>query len=98
MNRALRLSPVLTVLGNASGRIRRVIALLILAGCGQNVDADMWDCQLQAQKDNAGQSAEAIVARSRDIRPCMDARGYQLDVKNLACAQHPTKPSCYRAK
>jgi len=83
---------------NAHSAYQFIMMLLILAGCGQDVDANMWDCQLQAQKDNAGKSAEAIVERNRYIRICMEARGYQLDVKNLACEQEPTKPGCYRGK
>jgi len=35
------------------------IACAVLSACSVNNDAEMWECQLAVQKDNAGRSAEA---------------------------------------
>jgi len=74
------------------------VALLVLAltACGRNLDAAMWDCQLEVQKGNAGKSAVAAAERATDIESCMRERGYRLDAGNAACPQGATDSSCYR--
>ncbi len=83
-------------------RIERVVAALLaaltLAGCGAGQDAVMWDCQLEAQKANAGKSSEAAVERGEAIEACMRARGYVLDARDDACRRGSVKPGCYRAR
>lgn len=52
---------------------------LLIAGCGEDLDAVMWDCQLAVQSENAGKSPEAAEERAEAIEACMDSRGYRLD-------------------
>ena len=66
-----------------------------LAACSRTPDSVMWDCQLDAQKGNAGKSSEAASERSRDIEACMRGRGYRLDVANPNCRGGSTNASCY---
>ncbi len=71
--------------------------LLILAstGCSKNLDSAMWECQLEAQKGNAGKSAEAAQERGRDITACMEARGYRLDTSKRSCQEGAVSSQCY---
>ncbi len=75
-----------------------LLAATILAGCGQNLDSVMWDCQLDVQKGNAGRSPADVAERDRDINACMESRGFQLDVRKPSCHHDPTNSSCYRAR
>ena len=68
---------------------------LAIAACSRTPDSVMWDCQLDAQKGNAGKSSEAASERSRDIEACMRGRGYRLDVANPNCRGGSTNASCY---
>jgi hypothetical protein len=77
---------------------RVILAILLLAGCGRNPNADMWDCQLGAQKGNSGRSAADVAERARDIDACMAARGYQLDTGKPACQQGAVTSTCYLRK
>jgi hypothetical protein len=83
---------------NFAGGTRIVLAVLVLAGCGRTQNADMWDCQLAAQKGNAGRSAADIAERARDIDACMVARGYRLDTGKPACQQGTVTATCYLRK
>lgn len=75
-----------------------LLAAVVLAGCGTGQDAVMWDCQLEAQKANAGKSSEAAGERGEAIEACMRARGYALDTRDAACRRGSVKPGCYRAR
>jgi hypothetical protein len=75
---------------------RIFLALLVLAGCGGNLDSEMWNCQLEAQKGNAGKSAEAAEERGHAVESCMRARGYRLDVAKASCRQGSLNSTCYR--
>lgn len=75
-----------------------LLMALFATGCGKNLDAAMWECQLDVQKGNAGKSAEASAERARDIEACMEARGYRRDVANRACESGSTHSACYLAK
>ena len=70
---------------------------LAIAACSRTPDSVMWDCQLEAQKGNAGKSSEAAAERNRDIEACMRERGYRLDTGNPACRSGSTRAACYRA-
>ena len=74
---------------------RIVLAVLVLAACSRSPDADMWECQLDVQKGNAGRSQADIAERARDIDACMVARGYRLDTGKPACLQGKLASSCY---
>ena len=74
------------------------LAILVTAGCGRNLDAQMWECQLAVQKDNAGKSAAAAALRARDIEACMEERGFRLDPENSSCRPGSVKSACYRAR
>jgi hypothetical protein len=74
------------------------LPIFCLAGCGENLDAPMWECQFEVQKGNAGKSADAAAERARDIESCMRDRGYKLDVKNPSCQNGSVQSSCYRSK
>jgi hypothetical protein len=80
------------------GGTRIVLAVLFLAGCGRNLNADMWDCQLGVQKGNSGRSAADVAERARDIDACMVARGYRLDTGNPACRPGTVTSTCYLQK
>ena len=71
---------------------------LLLAGCGRNLDAEMWECQLSVQKGNAGKDAAAAAERARDIEACMEQRGFRLDTANPSCRSGSANSSCYRDK
>lgn len=75
---------------------RIVLALLVLAGCEGNLDAPMWDCQLEVQKGNAGKSVEAAEERGHAVESCMRAKGYRLDATKSSCRQGSAKSACYR--
>lgn len=75
---------------------RIVLALLVLAGCEGNLDAQMWDCQFEAQKGNAGKSVEAAEERGHAVESCMRARGYRLDGAKASCRQGSVTSACYR--
>ena len=75
-----------------------ILSILTINGCGQNLDATMWECQLEVQKGNAGKSMAAAEERARDIGTCMAERGYHLDVANRACQPGSVDSSCYRSK
>jgi len=77
---------------------RIVLAVLILAACSRSPDADMWECQLDVQKGNAGRSLADIAERVRDIDACMAARGFRLDLGNPACQPGAVTSTCYRSK
>jgi len=53
----------------SAGRWSRkcIVELGMLAGCGGNLDAVIWEWQLEVQKDNAGRSADAVAERAGDI-------------------------------
>jgi hypothetical protein len=74
-----------------------VVPLLLLAGCGGNPDAQMWECQLEVQKGNAGKSADAAAERASAIESCMRGRGYHLDAGNPSCQSGSVTSACYRA-
>jgi hypothetical protein len=78
--------------------VQILIATALLAGCAKNPDADLWDCQLAVQKDNAGKDAAAAAERLRDIVVCMDERGYRLDSGKPACLNGSVSASCYAEK
>ena len=81
------------------GNIARIgVALLMLAGCGRQPDAAMWECQLEAQKGNAGKSAEAATERGWAIDACMEQRGYRLDFANRSCQQGSVQAGCYQPR
>jgi hypothetical protein len=80
------------------GGARIFLAFLVLAGCGRSPDADMWECQLDVQKRNAGRSMADIAERARDIDACMVARGYRLDTGKPACRQGSVTSTCYLQK
>lgn len=82
----------------AAGGKGILLAALLMAGCGKNLDAAMWDCQLEVQKGNAGQSAEAAAERARDIEACMRANGYVLDVARPACRESSVNSTCYKSQ
>lgn len=71
---------------------------LLVAGCGEDLDAVMWDCQLAVQSENAGKSPEAAEERAEAIEACMDSRGYRLDAGKRACKPGSVTPTCYRHK
>jgi hypothetical protein len=75
---------------------RIVLALLVLTGCGGNLDSVMWDCQLEVQKGNAGKSEEAAEERGHAVESCMRTRGYRLDAAKAACRQGSLNSTCYR--
>ena len=75
---------------------RIVLVLLVLAGCEGNLDAVMWDCQLEVQKGNAGKSVEAAEERGHAVESCMCARGYRLDGAKPSCRQGSVTSACYR--
>lgn len=75
---------------------RIVLSLLVLAGCEGNLDAVMWDCQLEVQKGNAGKSQEAAEERGHAVESCMRARGYRLDGAKPPCQQGSVTSACYR--
>jgi len=72
--------------------------ILALAGCSGNLDAAMWECQLEVQKGNAGKSAEANAERGRAIEACMLERGYRLDSEKSSCQPGSVSSACYRRK
>jgi hypothetical protein len=72
-------------------------AILLLSGCGKNLDAAMWDCQLKVQQGNAGKSADDAAERARDIEACMRNSGYVLDVARPQCRDDITNSGCYRS-
>lgn len=72
------------------------IACAVLSACSANYDAEMWECQLAVQKDNAGRSAEAAAERARDITACMEKRGFLLDYGKRDCQEGSVDSSCYR--
>lgn len=78
--------------------VQILFAAALLAGCAKNRDADLWDCQLAVQKDNAGRDAAAEAERLRDIAACMDERGYRLDAGKPACLNGSSSASCYAEK
>jgi hypothetical protein len=78
--------------------MRIAIALLMLVGCGENLDSVMWGCQLEIQKGNAGKSGEALTEKARDIERCMEGRGYQRDGRNRSCLSGTTNSACYQRK
>lgn len=78
--------------------LRYSLLALLVCGCAPNLDAQMWDCQLEVQKGNAGKSPEAAVERARDIAACMDRRGYQIDVTKNDCIDGSVDASCYKRK
>lgn len=80
------------------GALRLLLLAALLAGCGQNLDSEMWECQLSVQKGNAGKDAEAAAERSRDIEACMDQRGFRLDAGKPDCRDGSVDSSCYVAK
>ena len=82
----------------SNGAIRFLLLAVLLAGCGQNLDSEMWECQLSVQKENAGKDAAAAAERSRDIEACMDQRGFRLDAGKAACREGSVDSSCYVAK
>jgi hypothetical protein len=83
---------------NFADSTRIAVVVLALAGCGNNPDAVMWDCQLAAQKGNAGKSVEDAAERARDIDACLSARGYRLDTGNPACRYGTVTSTCYVAR
>lgn len=87
-------------MNRAAVSVGGMIALLVpaLVGCGQNLDAAMWNCQLDAQKGNAGKSADAAAERGRTITACMEAGGYRLDSAQAACREGAVSASCYRSR
>ena len=76
--------------------LRIALMSLVLTGCSGNLDSVMWDCQLEAQKGNAGKSAEAAEERGHAIESCMRAKGYRLDTGNSSCRQGTVNSTCYR--
>jgi hypothetical protein len=76
--------------------VATLLMVPLLAGCGPNLDAAMWDCQLEVQKGNAGKSADAAAERARDIEACMEKRGYRLNREDRACRHGTVDSSCYR--
>lgn len=81
---------------NTIGAAATAMLVLLLAGCGPNLDAAMWDCQLEVQRGNAGKSADAAAERARDIEACMEKRGYRLNGEDRACRHGTVDSSCYR--
>ncbi|HEX8986891.1 MAG TPA: hypothetical protein VF816_02940 [Rhodocyclaceae bacterium] len=75
-----------------------LLAAATLAACTKNPDADLWSCQLDVQKGNAGKDAAAQAERLRDIVACMEDRGYRLDSARPACLNGSVDPACYREK
>lgn len=71
---------------------------LLIAGCSENLDAVMWDCQLAVQSENAGKSSEAAAERAAAIEACMDKRGYRLNAGKHGCQPGSTAPGCYRRR
>lgn len=75
-----------------------IFSILLLGGCGPSLDEAMWECELQAQKENAGRSAEAIDEKAHAIEVCMEQRGYRLDGGNRACLPGSQHATCYVAR
>lgn len=71
---------------------------LLIAGCAENLDPIVWDCQLAVQSENAGKSPEADEERAEAIAACMDKRGYRVDPGKRACKPGSVTPTCYRRK
>ncbi len=88
----MRNTESMTQLFPATGILMLVLAL---TGCSKNLDSAMWECQLEAQKGNAGKSAEAAQERGRDITACMEARGYRLDTSKRSCQEGAVSSQCY---
>lgn len=78
------------------GTARTLLLVLALSGCGANQDAAMWECQLSAQKANAGKSAAAAAERALAIAACMEQRGYRLDQTRPSCLAGSVQSTCYR--
>ncbi len=83
---------------NFDGSARIVLAVLVLVACSRSPDADMWECQLDVQKGNAGRSLADVSERARDIDACMAARGFRLDLVNTACQPGAVISTCYLSK
>lgn len=79
-------------------RMAPALLMLMLAGCGGNLDSEMWGCQLEVQKGNAGRSADAQAEKSRDIEACMETRGYQRNSRKSSCPPGTTRSACYQAR
>jgi hypothetical protein len=77
-------------------RLCLTLAAALLAGCGKNLDAVMWDCQFKVQQGNAGKSADDAAERTHDIEACMRDSGYVLDVARPKCQDAVTDSGCYR--
>jgi hypothetical protein len=73
-------------------------ALLMLVGCDSSLDSLLWECQLAAQKENAGRSTEAIADRAVAIDACMADKGYGRDTRDVDCRQGKLLSGCYRQK
>ncbi|MCX9155420.1 hypothetical protein OPU71_04710 [Niveibacterium sp. 24ML] len=72
-----------------------VAMMLGLAACSPTPDADLWDCQLSVQKDNAGRSEADVAERGHSITACMSARGYHLKSGDPKCLPGAVTPHCY---
>lgn len=71
---------------------------LLLSACRPSPDEDLWECALQAQKENAGRSPEAMAEKAIRIESCMSQRGFRLDAGRRDCQAGAVSATCYVAR
>ncbi len=75
-----------------------LLSAALVADCARDVNADLWDCQLSVQKENAGKDVAAAAERMRAIEACMDDRGYRLKAGSPTCLNGSVDAGCYTEK
>lgn len=79
---------------------RHLVAAIVplvfaLSACRPNPDENLWECEFQVQKENAGRSPEAMAEKASSIENCMNQRGFRFDAGKRGCPTGTVSATCY---